>query len=229
MLLLLSSFVVTTRAAAPTPVDAATDAELPSNASIRGRALASAGCLDCCYGHSCAQGYNGLPGMCCGTVPNVGCCPMGASCVRCNVHYRCSNSAVVSHATKCSVCRDDPPPDCLFGAQPYYGAQPYHHYDHSGHVITTALTGAAIGAALGAASSGPRYSSHSTYFTPHHHTPTGYYHRYWLKAEDIARRAATSPVGFGALALGATALAALAHRARRRRPQTASSPGVQLL
>merc|ERR1712154_333466 len=52
----------------------------------------SQGCIDCCVGHDCTAGFNGLSGICCGSAPAYGCCPMGATCVKCNSHWMCSNS-----------------------------------------------------------------------------------------------------------------------------------------
>ena len=57
-----------------------------------GRLLLSAGCSQCCNGGNCLQGFNGMPGICCSRA-TPGCCPMGASCVRCNMRFICSNSA----------------------------------------------------------------------------------------------------------------------------------------
>lgn len=90
-----------------------TVASFAENATtVHGRALISQGCLDCCFGHNCIAGFNGMPGMCCGSLPAAGCCPMGATCVRCNSHFRCTNSRTVTRASKCSICADDRPSDC---------------------------------------------------------------------------------------------------------------------
>ena len=57
-----------------------------------GRLLLSAGRSQCCNGGNCLQGLNGMPGICCSRA-TPGCCPMGASCVQCNMRFICSNSA----------------------------------------------------------------------------------------------------------------------------------------
>lgn len=99
-------------------------ANASSSEAVHGRSLVSQGCLDCCFGSNCVAGFNGMPGMCCGTLPNAGCCPMGASCVRCASHWKCTNSRMVTRASKCSICADDQPTDC-YGMS--YGHTSYHH------------------------------------------------------------------------------------------------------
>ena len=51
------------------------------------RALASAGCNACCMQNDCSLAFSqSQPGVCCGahrTRGQIGCCPMGASCVPC--------------------------------------------------------------------------------------------------------------------------------------------------
>lgn len=96
-----------------------------SAATVHGRSLVSQGCLDCCFGSNCVAGFNAMPGMCCGSLPNAGCCPMGATCVRCSSHWKCTNSRSVSRASKCSICADDKPTDCYgmsYGHRGYGGS-----------------------------------------------------------------------------------------------------------
>jgi len=45
---------------------------------------------------------------------------MGATCVRCNSHYRCTNARVVTRSSKCSICADDRPSDCYAMMGPGY-------------------------------------------------------------------------------------------------------------
>mmetsp|Transcript_25013 Transcript_25013/g.79964 ORF Transcript_25013/g.79964 Transcript_25013/m.79964 type:complete len:240 (+) Transcript_25013:54-773(+) len=82
-----------------------------------GRLLLSAGCSQCCNGGNCLQGFNGMPGICCSRA-TPGCCPMGASCVRCNMRFICSNSAYVSKSHRCSMCaaHNDVPAECRSGS-----------------------------------------------------------------------------------------------------------------
>lgn len=113
----------------------------------------SQGCINCCVGHDCTAGYNGMPGICCGSAPAYGCCPMGAICVKCNSHWTCSNSAMVSITSKCtSLCRDDPPPECYYRYGGHYGGHYGRLVDRSGpqpcsldpRVLTTATPGPAV-------------------------------------------------------------------------------------
>lgn len=128
------SLVLTAAWGTPAAVDFA--GANASAATVHGRSLVSQGCLDCCFGSNCVAGFNGMPGMCCGTLPNAGCCPMGASCVRCASHWRCTNSRMVSRASKCSICADDRPSDC-YGMS--YGHGSYHGGSSLGSSIMSTI------------------------------------------------------------------------------------------
>ena len=64
------------------PVAAGSDSNVTSR-----RGLASAGCNACCMQNDCSLAFSqSQPGVCCGahrTRGQIGCCPMGASCVPC--------------------------------------------------------------------------------------------------------------------------------------------------
>lgn len=76
-----------------------------------GRELISTGCLDCCHRNDCRAGFNGMAGVCC-SAATPGCCPLGASCVRCASRLRCTNSRMSTLAHRCSICSADSPPEC---------------------------------------------------------------------------------------------------------------------
>ena len=105
------------------------------NATTR-RELLSPGCQSCCLGSDCRLAFASTsPGVCCGSVPHIGCCPLGSSCVRCGHGWRCSRTPYMTHRSRCGVCRDDPPYECpRFGYHSAYGPQhaPYG-YGHSGY------------------------------------------------------------------------------------------------
>ena len=52
-----------------------------------------------------------MAGVCC-SAATPGCCPLGASCVRCASRFRCTNSRVSTLAHRCSICSADSPPEC---------------------------------------------------------------------------------------------------------------------
>ena len=82
------------------------------------RQLASPGCQACCYGHDCRIAFSSTSaGICCGTYPRTGCCPLGSSCVNCGTSWRCSRSRYVTPATRRSVC----------SAGYYQGGPGYYH------------------------------------------------------------------------------------------------------
>ena len=62
-------------------------AKAESNSNSTRRQLASAGCNACCFQNDCSLAFSqSQPGVCCGahrTRGQIGCCPMGASCVPC--------------------------------------------------------------------------------------------------------------------------------------------------
>ena len=104
---------------------------------FHGRSLLSTGCQACCYQSDCRLAYSATsPGICCGTYPRAGCCPLGSSCINCGSSWRCTNSRRVTSATRNSVCRAG---GSHYGSsyRPQhgspYGPQPYHqpHYDLS--------------------------------------------------------------------------------------------------
>lgn len=81
------------------------------------RVLASAGCNSCCFENDCSLAFSQTsPGVCCGAHSargHVGCCPMGASCVACANIWKCTRSTYVSRSSRCRICSDDLPHECV--------------------------------------------------------------------------------------------------------------------
>ena len=76
------------------------------NATTHRRELLSPGCSACCFRNDCHLAFSSTsPGVCCGTHPRAGCCPLGSSCVQCGGSWRCTNSRYVTRRTAASVCR----------------------------------------------------------------------------------------------------------------------------
>ena len=70
-----------------------------------GRSTMSDGCATCCFSGNCMVAFSSAaPGVCCGTYPRTGCCPMGSSCINCGSMWRCTNSRYITAATRNSVC-----------------------------------------------------------------------------------------------------------------------------
>lgn len=100
------------------------------------RQLASAGCDACCFQNDCRLAFTqSAPGVCCGahrTRGQTGCCPMGATCVACQNIWKCSRSTYITRSGRCSICRDDMPPECMY-------RRGYGHGYHSGGSMFSAL------------------------------------------------------------------------------------------
>ena len=96
-----------------------------SPVTTRRELIASPGCQNCCFGHDCRLAFSRTsPGVCCGTHPRVGCCPLGFSCVNCGASWRCSRS-FVSHSARSRMCHAS-------GYGPGYGHSygPHYHDPH---------------------------------------------------------------------------------------------------
>lgn len=101
--------------------------DLDKNFTAGRRSLASEGCTNCCYKNDCSLAFSQTsPGVCCGAHRargQIGCCPMGASCVACANLWKCTRSSYVTRSSRCRICSDDVPSECLYRS--------YHGYGHS--------------------------------------------------------------------------------------------------
>lgn len=98
------------------------------------RQMASEGCNACCFQNDCRLAFSQTqPGTCCGAHRargQVGCCPMGASCVACANIWKCTRSTYVTRSSRCSICSDDMPQECRYRS--------YHSY-HGGSTMGPGL------------------------------------------------------------------------------------------
>lgn len=87
-----------------------------SNVTLYRREMTSAGCTACCFQNDCRLGYMMTsPGVCCGQHPRsqeAQCCPLGSTCVRCMLRWKCSNSRYITRQAMCNICSDNMPPEC---------------------------------------------------------------------------------------------------------------------
>merc|ERR1719240_1553625 len=87
------------------------------------RQLASVGCNACCFQNDCSLAFSQTsPGICCGahrTRGQTGCCPMGASCVQCANIWKCTRSTYITRTSRCRICADDMPPECMYYRRGY--------------------------------------------------------------------------------------------------------------
>lgn len=120
--------------------DSATYSPIPMANVTSRRALASAGCNSCCMENDCSLAFSqSQPGVCCGshkTRGQIGCCPMGASCVPCANIWKCTMSRAITQSAMCRICSDDMPPQCMYSHRGYGG---YGGYGHHGTSLSSLL------------------------------------------------------------------------------------------